>query len=324
MAPNVATRRGPELSEEEVAPPAAGSAAKRPPTEIVWRSVAFFTILHILSVAGLVRALTAARWQTLVFGLFCYCIGGVGVTAGAHRLWSHRSFSANLKLRVLLMLMYTMAGQNHIHEWVRDHRLHHRHSETDADPHDATRGFFFAHCGWLVVRKHPQVKLQGRHTDLSDLEADPVVMFQKRWYLPLAAVMVVGLPTLVPYLCWGECLLDAYLIAVLKYVVTLHGTWLVNSAAHMWGMHPYDRHIHPAENRSVAALAFGEGWHNYHHSFPWDYKAAELPNYTGNVTTGFIDFFHRIGWASGLKTVSADIIQRRAARNGDGSYKAPH
>ena len=135
--------------------------------------------------------------------------------------------------------------------------------------------------------------------------------------------MVVGLPTLVPHLCWGETLLNAYLIAVLKYVLTLHGTWLVNSAAHMWGMHPYDRHIHPAENTSVAVIAFGEGWHNYHHAFPWDYKAAELPTYGSNITTAFIDFFHRIGWASGLKTVPTDVVQRRAARNGDGSYRPP-
>jgi stearoyl-CoA desaturase (delta-9 desaturase) len=79
------------------------------------------------------------------------------------------------------------------------------------------------------------------------------------------------------------------------------------------------RNISAVENLSVAAIGYGEGWHNYHHVFPWDYKAAELGTYRTNLTTGFIDFFSRIGWAYDLKTVSVDMIRRRAARTGDGS-----
>lgn len=63
----------------------------------------------------------------------------------------------------------------------------------------------------------------------------------------------------------------------------------------------------------------GEGWHNYHHVFPWDYKAAELGNYRGNGTTAFIDFCAYIGQAYDLKTVSVKMIEKRAARTGDGS-----
>lgn len=71
--------------------------------------------------------------------------------------------------------------QNDIYEWARDHRVHHKYSETDADPHNATRGFFFAHIGWLLVRKHPDVIEKGKKLELSDLKADKVVMFQRRW-----------------------------------------------------------------------------------------------------------------------------------------------
>lgn len=67
-------------------------------------------------------------------------------------------------------------------------------------------------------------------------------------------------------------------------------------------------------------MAFGEGWHNYHHVFPWDYKTAELGTYTANTTTAFIDFFAKIGWAYDLKTVSTDTIQKRTKRTGDGSH----
>jgi len=80
------------------------------------------------------------------------------------------------------------------------------------------------------------------------------------------------------------------------------------------------RFINPSENISVAILAFGEGWHNYHHVFPWDYKTAEFGKYSLNFTTAFIDFFAKIGWAYDLKTVSTDIIKKRVKRTGDGTH----
>lgn len=80
------------------------------------------------------------------------------------------------------------------------------------------------------------------------------------------------------------------------------------------------RHINPSQNKTVAILALGEGWHNYHHTFPWDYKTAELGNYRANLTTMFIDFMAKIGLAYDLKTVSADTIQKRVERTGDGSH----
>lgn len=80
------------------------------------------------------------------------------------------------------------------------------------------------------------------------------------------------------------------------------------------------RTINPSENLSVSLGALGEGWHNYHHVFPWDYKAAELGNYRTNLTTAFIDFFAKIGWAYDMKTVSNKVIQNRAERTGDGTH----
>lgn len=66
-------------------------------------------------------------------------------------------------------------------------------------------------------------------------------------------------------------------------------------------------------------MALGEGWHNYHHVFPWDYKAAELGDYKLNLTTAFIDFFAKIGWAYDLKTVSAETVRKRVERTGTNS-----
>lgn len=78
------------------------------------------------------------------------------------------------------------------------------------------------------------------------------------------------IPTIVPWLFWGESLHNAFFFAAMfRYCATLHCTWLVNSAAHLWGSKPYDKRINPAENRTVSWWAFGEGFHNYHHVFPW-------------------------------------------------------
>lgn len=83
----------------------------------------------------------------------------------------------------------------------------------------------------------------------------------------------------------------------------------------------FRRTINPAENKGVAIFAFGEGWHNYHHVFPWDYKTAELGRYKYNFTTAFIDFFAWIGWAYDLKTVSDKVVRDRVRRTGDGTWR---
>ena len=104
---------------------------------------------------------------------------GLGVTAGAHRLWSHKSYKAKLPLRLFLALGQTMAGQNCLYVWARDHRLHHKFSDSDADPHNINRGVFFSHCGWLLYRKHPSIHIEAAKLDMSDLRRDFVVRNQE-------------------------------------------------------------------------------------------------------------------------------------------------
>jgi stearoyl-CoA desaturase (Delta-9 desaturase) len=130
------------------------------------------------------------------------------------------------------------------------------------------------------------------------------------------------LPTAIPVYLWGESWTTAFFVAALfRYTFILNVTWLVNSAAHKWGDKPYDKNIKPSENISVSIFALGEGFHNYHHTFPWDYKTAELGNNRLNFTTNFINFFAKIGWAYDMKTVSDEIIQSRVHRTGDGSHQ---
>ncbi|CAG0887983.1 unnamed protein product [Darwinula stevensoni] len=289
--------------------------------QYVWRNIYIFSMFHIGAVYGLYLAFTRASWTTFVFGIIVGISSALGITAGAHRLWCHRAYKAKFPFRLLLAFLDTMDIQNSIYVWSRDHRVHHKFSETDADPHNAKRGFFFAHMGWLLVRKHPEVMRKGKTIDFSDLLEDPIVYYQRKFYVPLAILCCFVIPAATPWYFWGEDLWVAFwYCSIGRYILFLHGTFLVNSAAHLWGQKPYDKNIGPVEQPIVGGLAFGEGWHNYHHVFPWDYKTSELPWYHVNLTTMLIDAAAYLGQAYDLKTVDPEVVEKRVKRTGDGSH----
>ncbi|XP_076284664.1 acyl-CoA Delta-9 desaturase-like [Lasioglossum baleicum] len=295
------------------------SPAQKYKWNLVWISVITFSYLHAAAVYGIYLAFTVIKLPTILWMFIIIQFATLGVTAGAHRLWSHRAYKAKWPMRFILMIFQTIAFQHSIYDWVRDHRVHHKFTDTDADPHNAKRGFFFSHMGWLLVRKHPEVLKKGATIDMSDLKNDPIVVWQKRLYVILIPLFAFIIPMWVPCYFFDEKPLYSWYAAVVRYTLSLHQVGLVNSVAHMWGMRPYDMSIGPAENIGVAIITFGEGWHNYHHVFPWDYKTAELGNYSTNFTTAFIDFFGKIGLAYDMKTIPSAVVQKRASRTGDGS-----
>lgn len=326
MAPNVRSAPTGVLHEQddEIAPTIVPSNDSKPSErklQLVWRNIIIFAYFHAIAVYGVYLMATSARIYTSILAVFLYQMSGFGITAGAHRLWSHRAYKAKWPLRLLLTICNTLAFENSVIEWSRDHRVHHKYSETDADPHNAKRGFFFSHMGWLLVKKHPDVIEQGKKLDISDLYQDPILRFQHKYYLILMPLICFVLPVPLPVLLWNETWLNSFCVNMFRFVFTLHASWLVNSAAHMWGHRPYDKFINPSENLMVSIFALGEGWHNYHHTFPWDYKAAELGHYSVNFSTAFIDFFAKIGWAYDLKTVSEEMVKKRVERTGDGTHE---
>lgn len=289
-------------------------------SQIQWLDFVAISYVHLACIYGLYLLITAGSIKTFLWLFFSVYSSGIGITAGVHRLWSHRAYKANWPLRLLLAILFTISGQRHVYAWALDHRVHHKYSETDSDPHDARRGFWFAHVGWLFLTPHPAVVRRRKQVDMSDLEADSIVMWQKKYYIPLFAIFTVALPAVIPILVWGEDpWLSLWVHFNVRFCTTLNIAFCVNSVAHMWGNRPYDKSISPSENLGVTIAALGEGFHNYHHVFPFDYKTGELGDYTLNLTTGFIDFFAKIGWATDLKSVSPDMIKRRMQRTGDGS-----
>ncbi|CAG2121865.1 unnamed protein product, partial [Medioppia subpectinata] len=188
---------------------------------------------------------------------------------GVHRLWTHRAYKATPALRYLLMTLAIMSLQHNVYKWCRDHRVHHRYADTDADPQDIRRGFFFAHIGWLVCRKHPAVIRAGMTVDMSDLDHDPLIQFDRRYHVPLAVVIWGAIPTLIPWYFWSESLWVALFVCVFyRHAFTLNVTWSLASVAHVFGNKPYDKYI-SGTDCPMEYVMMGESYHNYHHTYPW-------------------------------------------------------
>ena len=138
-------------------------------------------------------------------------------------------------------------------------RAHHKFTDTDADPTNAKRGFFFSHVGCFLMTKHPEVTKRGRTIDLQDLYDDPIVMFQHRHYA-LLTILVWGLiPGSIPILCWNENPLNSILVCVfLRHVYMLNSLFMGSSFNHMAGAQPYDNRITAVDN-IIRHTMLGEG-----------------------------------------------------------------
>ncbi|CAO1324898.1 unnamed protein product [Diamesa hyperborea] len=173
-----------------------------------------------------------------------------------------------------------------------------------------------------MCKKHPDVLKFGMQIDMSDLKANPIVMFQHRNYYKMMILFCIVIPVAISYYLLHESFaLSFCFVFCARHVALLHATWLINSYAHTFGSKPYNEKLSAVQSPIVSLVIAGEGWHNYHHSFPWDYRASELP-YLLNTSTAFIDFFAWIGWATDLRTASSEIVHNRITKHGDGSYKS--
>ncbi|XP_014212114.1 acyl-CoA Delta(11) desaturase [Copidosoma floridanum] len=292
-------------------------------TDVKWFNLTFMVVLHAVAIYGFLTFPYLEKKRTFAWGWFLAVIANFGVAGGVHRLWSHRAYKAKLPLRVILMLCYLTSGQYSAMTWIKDHRVHHKFSETDADPVNSVRGFWFSHLGWLTLKRHPEVLRKGRQIDFSDCLSDPVIKFEEKYFFILRPVFAFLIPILVPVYFWNETWYWAILSqAFMRYAYSLNCTWSINSFAHMFGGRPYDKAIAPAENILMSLITGGEGWHNYHHIFPWDYKTAELGNYiTGiNLTLYLIDLFAKIGWAYDRKVPSEELVRNVIKNRGDGTH----
>lgn len=228
-------------------------------------SVIPLIIFHI----GALLAPFFFTWEGLWIGLGLYVLTGFGVTVGFHRLLTHGAFQTHRWVRWIFALLGGLAGQSQIRFWALIHRMHHKWSDREGDPHSPAHGFWWSHWGWPTVRT-PQEELAVLEQQfIPDLLKDQVILQVCRWHVPchmlLAIVLLCGgwlydgWVMGISWLCWGF---------FLRITAMLHVTWAVNSIAHTWGYRNYQTKDTSRNNPFVAAVSFGEGWHNNHHTSP--------------------------------------------------------
>lgn len=265
-------------------------------------------------IATPVAAAIAVSWQALTTGIHwshvAACVvlwiaTGLGVTAGYHRLFSHRAWQAPAPIRLLMALLGGATFENSVIAWSAGHRYHHKHVDTDEDPYNARRGFWFAHWKWIMVKG-------AKHEDydcVPDLWKDPILRWQHRHYLATAiatnAVLILGAGLLA-----GDIVGMVIWAGLVRIVLTHHFTFLINSAAHTWGSQPWSTAHTARDNGVLSLLTFGEGYHNYHHTFSSDYRNG-VRWYHWDPTKWLIWGLSRLGLATKLRRSPVDVAQQR-------------
>ncbi|MGA7615326.1 MAG: fatty acid desaturase [Thermoanaerobaculia bacterium] len=203
--------------------------------------------------------------ESLIF-LALWLAIAVSVTAGYHRLFAHRAYEARWPVRLFFLVFGAGALENSVLAWAADHRVHHVHVDKEQDPYNVKKGFWWSHIGWIFFDVD-KPELDG----VRDLSKDPLVVWQDRNYLWIGLGVAFGIPALVGVLTGSlvQCLIFG---AILRIVVTHHVTFFINSLCHMIGGRPYSLRHSGRDSTIMAALAFGEGYHNYHHTFAYDYR----------------------------------------------------
>jgi len=232
--------------------------------------------LNLVFLLGtLLIALVGTPWYIVKFGLgwpeavtflVLWLFVGISVTAGYHRLFSHKTYQAAWPVRLFFAVFGAGALENSVLNWSADHRVHHAHVDEERDPYNITKGFWWAHMGWIFFENEDIPASVVR-----DLSEDPIVRWQARYYAWIGLGVAMGIPLVVGLLT-GHLLGCLLIGGVLRIVVSHHGTFFINSLCHMVGHRPYSTEHSARDSAVMAVLAFGEGYHNYHHSFPFDYR----------------------------------------------------
>jgi len=254
-----------------------------------WDIMAGIAFIHL----GALLAPWTFTWDAFWVGVSLYLLTSLGITLCFHRLLAHRSFSVPKWLEYILTLFGSLALQGGAIKWVATHRVHHAFSDRPQDPHSPTRGFWWAHMLWLFaydeVLDHPT----KHQRFVPDLVRDPVHRFLNSTHV-LYSVLLGWLLYAwggLPYLVWGF---------FVRTTFVYHGTWLVNSASHLWGYQTYDTNEGSTNNWWVALLSLGEGWHNNHHAFLHS-AAHGLRWWEVDVTYLAIRALGRLGLASRIR-----------------------
>jgi stearoyl-CoA desaturase (delta-9 desaturase) len=276
---------------------------------IEWSTALFLIITPIVALIGTPLYILSVgfSWPLFLFALVFAAATNLSITAGYHRLFSHKSYDAHPVAKALFLLIGASAFQGSALKWSSDHRRHHSHIDGDKDPYNINEGFWYAHIGWLFYKESVNQKIQA-----PDLEKDWMVKAQNDYYVPLAIFMAFAVPTLIGW-AMGSALGGFLIGGVLRIVVTQHSTFFVNSLCHTLGKQTYSKEISARDSIFVAFLTHGEGYHNFHHKFQIDYRNG-IKWYHWDPTKWTIRTLSFMGLAYKLRQISnAEILKARLA-----------
>lgn len=246
----------------------------------------------------------APGWKMIAVSVALLYLTGLSITAGYHRFYAHKTFRTKPFLEAILLFFGAMAGQGSALRWSFDHRLHHAHVDTDKDPYSINKGFWYAHFLWILEKP--------RTIDskvVPDLMKNPLVQFQHRH---INSLMLLS--NAIAFALAGWLLNDytgAFFLACWTRLFFLHHfTWFINSLAHTWGDKPFCQEQSAVNNYVIALLTFGEGYHNFHHTFANDYRNG-IRWYHFDPTKWLIWSLNKIGLTHGLKRVDTFAIKKR-------------
>jgi stearoyl-CoA desaturase (delta-9 desaturase) len=271
-----------------------------------WMNILFLIPMHLagLIVWPIYLAMGGGiHWQECAIFVLMFSLGVIGINVGYHRSLSHLSFKMSPVLKALALFGGATVAEGSVLTWCADHRRHHKFQDTDNDPYNIRRGFWWAHMGWILGNT-----TTSDYSNCPDLQRDPMIRNQHKYYFiwfmvssfvfPLALGFLVGRP------------LAAFLFAgVTRLMFINHCTYMINSYAHYFGRQAYSTEITARDSLICALLAQGEGWHNFHHRFPWDYRNGHR-FYHYDPTKWFIYFGQFVGLTRDLKMTPAPEIYR--------------
>lgn len=284
--------------------------SKKP--QVIWLNVLVFLITFLIALIGVPLYAYFEGFDVATIIAFFIATGfcGMSITAGYHRLWAHNAYKTNAFIRFFYAIGGAFAIQNSALHWCSDHRVHHQHvDDNEKDPYSANMGFWYSHIGWMLREYQPLRYSDYRNAP--DLMRDPIVAWQHKHYLTLVLLTNFGIPLVFGVIngdIWGSLLL----VGFLRLVVSHHVTFFINSLAHMWGSQPYSDKNTAKDNFVVALLTYGEGYHNFHHAFQYDYRNA-IKWWQFDPTKWFIKSLSLVGLAHSLKKIPEDKIIKSVA-----------
>ncbi len=211
-----------------------------------------FLLIHVASLGVLFYPF---HWRYLVWMVGIYALRMFGVTAGYHRYFSHRSFKLNRVNQFILAFLAETSAQKGVLWWAAHHRTHHQESDTMNDVHSPKQdGFWWAHLGWVMSPDYNEYNPRL----IGDFGRFPELRWLDRHYLVPPTILAICLFLVGgwPVFFWGF---------ILSTVLLYHGTFCINSVAHVWGTRRFNTPDHSRNNFLLALVTMGEGWHNNHH-----------------------------------------------------------